>query len=283
MFGSQYYCLVAGLREYNLDTETKGLDVKAIIAECLEEVSSQDGAIVRLLYNYYDCENIAVCKAGRSAHNNLGTLTRAEVEELVASTSFDAYENLLPERLIKVFEAFASTKGEQSQESGARSSFEKVLFGAYYEECAAAKSKFMRKWSETDRNLRNVTAAVLARSLEMPIEEAVVGEGDIVDQLIRSTAADFGLRGELAYIDGVISAVNDEPNMVEKEHKIDLIRWAEATELSEFDYFSLDAVLAYLVKVNIVARWVALDPKRGAEMFQKLVGELGAKDLINNK
>ena len=39
------------------------------------------GREVRLLYGYYDCENIAALRAGRSAHNPLGNFTREELAE----------------------------------------------------------------------------------------------------------------------------------------------------------------------------------------------------------
>ena len=43
----------------------------------------------------------------------------------------------------------------------------------------------------------------------------------------------------------MIAAVNDEANLVEKEHKIDLIRWNEAAELATFDYFDVNAILSW--------------------------------------
>ena len=81
MFATEYYCLVAGLKEYSLDADTKGFDAKAIVGEILDGVSASDAAQVRLLYGYYDCENIASLRAGRSAHNPLGNFTREELEE----------------------------------------------------------------------------------------------------------------------------------------------------------------------------------------------------------
>ena len=48
MFGSDYYCLVAGLREYALDADTKGFDARAIVAEILDGVSARDAKQVRL-------------------------------------------------------------------------------------------------------------------------------------------------------------------------------------------------------------------------------------------
>ena len=98
---------------------------------------------------------------------------------------------------------------------------------------------------------------------------------------LKIKSADFGLRGELPYIDAVIAAVNDEANLVEKEHKIDLIRWNEATELATFDYFDINTILSYLARVNIVARWTQLDAVRGREMFDRLMAELDGRELVN--
>ena len=122
-----------------------------------------------------------------------------------------------------------------------------------------------------------------ARAAGRPVEEVTVGGGDVVDQLQRSSAADFGLRGELGYIDAVIAAVGEEQNLVEKERKIDLIRWNEALDLATFDYFDINAVLSYLVRVNIVARWTLLDPARGREMFARLLAELDGKEMIEKQ
>ena len=35
MFATQYYCLVASLKEYALDADTKGFDAKGIVEEIL--------------------------------------------------------------------------------------------------------------------------------------------------------------------------------------------------------------------------------------------------------
>ena len=274
MFRTNYYSLVAGLREYALDGENKGFDLAAIVAEILDGVKASDARQVRLLYGYYDCENLVALRAGRAAFNPLGSLTREELtEELKAPQR-------LPEALAAVVRAFADPEGEDAETVDTTQRFEAALFESYYALCRKQGSDFLRAWAEFDRTLRNVAAAVTARATGRPVEEVTVGGGDAVDQLQRSSAADFGLRGELSYIDGVIAAVNDEPNLLEKEHKIDLIRWNEASELSQFDYFDIDAILSYLVRMNIVARWTLLDAARGRAMFDRLMSELDGRELI---
>ncbi len=281
MFGKEYICLVAGLHEYALDSDARGLNLAALLEEVYDEFSKSDAGLVRLLYGYYDCENIASAMASRSTFNPLGQLSREAVAAIVRGDE-SGEENpmeLLPEEVVKVVEAYTSkdSKMELSQDAV---SFDRALFAAYFEACARSRSRLIREWSEADRNLRNVAAALTARSAGRAVEEVVVGEGGVVDQLVRSSAADFGLRGELSYIDTVIGAVSDEPNLIEKERKIDMVRWDVVEELMAGEYFSADYVLGYLIKVNIVARWSALDPEVGREIVAKRMGELSGKDLI---
>lgn len=275
MSSRNYYSLVAGLREYALDADTKGFDAKGIVEEILDGVCASDASEVRLLYGYYDCENILALRAGRSAHNPLGNLSREELEQELKAPS------RLPQGIARVVKAYADPEGEEAEEVDTSRRFETTLFAAYYDACRRSRSRFLRAWSEFDRTLRNVTAALAARAASRPVEEVVVGGGDVAEQLQRSSAADFGLRGELPFIDSVIAAMNDEANLMEKERKIDLVRWEEASELATFDYFNINAILSYLVRINIVARWARLDAARGREMFDRLLAELDGKELIN--
>ena len=277
MFEKNYYTLVAGLREYTLDSDTKGFDAREIVSDILEELSSSDVEAVRLLYGYYDCENIIALRAGRAAYNPLGNLSTEELAEELESPK------RLPKAVARVIRMYADPESEEFEGADFSMSFEKALWTAYYDVCSRSKCRFLREWSAFDCTLRNVAAAAVARTVDRSIEEVTVGEGEIVKQLRRSSAADFGLRGELSYIDAVIAAVNDEQNLVEKEHKIDLIRWEHAGELIPFDYFNINAILSYLVKVNIVARWVLLDVKRGREMLSRIMTELDGKELINKQ
>ena len=275
MFAKSYYALVAGFKEYALDGEMKGFDIEAILSEVFEVISSKDKKTVELLYAYYDCENLISRYNGSSTYNALGRLSSEEVEEELHN----------PTRLIaplaKVVRDYTSTENEADEELDLSQSFAKALMTAYYKACAASGSRLLREWSATDRTIRNIVAATLARRQGVAAEGVVVGEDAVAKALSRSSAADFGLRTEVPFVEQLVAAVVDEHNMVEKERKIDNIRWAELSELSAFDYFDLNAIIAYLVKANMVARWAALDAKVGREMFDRLVSELNAKELVN--
>ena len=280
MFATEYYYLVAGLREWTLDSDTKGFDVREIVDEILDELSKSDRAAVKLLYAYYDCENIIARRAERERHNALGNLSVEQIDDMLATRNYSS----LPTNVAKVVKYFNESDDEDRDEENAiTDSFERALFDAYYRDLAASKCSFLRAWGEFDRNLRNISAALAAREAGRSVSDVVVGGGDVVDQLKHSSAADFGLRGELQYIDSVISAVSDERNIVEKERKIDKVREAYAWDIASFDFFNINFILSYLVRVNIVARWMLLSPEVGRDMLNRLMSDLDAKDLVKNK
>lgn len=280
MFSTEYYYLVAGLREWTLDSDTKGFDVREIVEDILDHLTSSDREAVRMLYAYYDCENLVARRNGRERINPLGNLSVEELDQVLGERRYA----LLPKCVAEVVKLYVEADDEERDDDVVLAdSFEHALFDAYYRELASSKCKFLRAWGEFDRNLRNIAAAVAAREAGRVVADVTVGGGDVVEQLKRSSAADFGLRGELQYIDAVIAAVSDERNIVEKERKIDAIRWAEAEEIAIFDFFTIDYILSYLIKVNIVARWAMLSPEVGREMLNRLIKELDAKDLVNKQ
>ncbi len=275
MFGNKnYYCLVAGLKEFALEAENKGFDAREIVAEIRAGVARKDREYLDLFYAYYDVENLVAVRAGRTRLSSLGSMSREELEEGLK------YPAGLPRYMRAVVEAYQAPEQneDESVDTGAR--FERSLFEAYYAECGRSRCRFLREWSAFDLNLRNLTAALTAREKGMQVGDAVVGHDDMAATMMRSSAADFGLKGELGYVDQVIAAVADNGNLLEKEHRIDMIRWNMAEELAVFDYFNINGILGYLARVNLVHRWATLNEALGKEMFDRLVASFSGREKI---
>ena len=266
MFANQFFCLVAGLKEYTLDADVKGFDAPALIAEIREGVSKRDRHAIDLLYTYYDIENIISLRAGREQFSGLGHFSRQELEEELRQPV------RLPAWMGRVIAAFrAESDPETPAEERSEESFEHRLLTAYYDTCARSRSGFLRRWSDFDRTLRNVTAALSARRLGLSPAGSIVGRGEIETALARRSAADFGLRSVVGYVEQVSAAMGSGANLLEKEHRLDALRWSKAEELACMHYFDLDYLLSYLVRINLIHRWAALDPARGRRMLDALM------------
>lgn len=278
MFEKNYYCLVAGLREYTLEADNKGFNAREVIDEIREELNKRDRRSLELFYGYYDIENIISLKAGRSRFNTLGNFSREELEQQLERPT------KLPGYIADVLRAYAESDEEEEMESAKFDTtlpLERNLYAAYYKACAASGCRYVREWAEFDRTLRNVCAAYAARRNGQEVAGVVVGRDEITGALSRSSASDFGLKGELDYLDEVMSAVVDEQNLVEKEHKIDRIRWSMSDTIAVGDYFNINTILSYLSKLNIVQRWFALDERVGRAMYDELIASLSGRDVVN--
>lgn len=278
---TNYYCLVASLRDYQLDGDLKGFDARGIIDEIAHELSAADRKALSAFLLYHDVCNLVNIRAGREAFSALGNFSREELEEQLVSPV------ALPAELAEVVDLYGeATRGEldaddvRLQRVNVEAPFENSLFEAYYRYCSKSKCRFVREWSEADRNLRNISVALTARRRGLPVGDRLVGGGEIVSQLSRSSAADFGLKGEVGYIDTLIGALSEGDNLLEKEHRIDLIRWAIAEDIATFDYFNINLLLCYVSHLCLVHRWATLDAERGKEMFRKLVASLSAGERI---
>ena len=55
---------------------------------------------------------------------------------------------------------------------------------------------------------------------------------------------------------------------------LDEVMWDKAVGLATFHYFDIDALLSFVVRLEIIHRWLRLDEKTGQELFRRLVQEV---------
>lgn len=73
-----------------------------------------------------------------------------------------------------------------------------------------------------------------------------------------------------AKVDGVLA----ESDILSRERGLDALMWDKAEELCMMHVFDIDVILSFVTKIKIAARWTALDPETGKEMFRRLVDEI---------
>lgn len=117
----------------------------------------------------------------------------------------------------------------------------------FYDEAAASGNAFIRNFFSLDHSVRSAKVAFL---------DGLDYEGP-----------DFEGQEE---IPGIFAT----ENIIEREKRLDRFYWEKAEDLVLGELFSIDIVLSFLVKANIVRRWNRLDPAEGAELFGRLVQEV---------
>jgi hypothetical protein len=139
-------------------------------------------------------------------------------------------------------------------------------------------NKFISKWFQFDREVRNIQSAYVCRERDAAIDEFyLIGKDDITELLQKNTSPDFGLSRIRDYIPELFQ-VFETQNIVAREIKMDALRWKQIDEINLMEYFSIDVALGVLQKAYIANRWLVLDKERGELLFRKLVDDLIKKN-----
>lgn len=282
---AEYYCLVAGLTDYGFDIDRKSLNYAALKEEIMENVTRRDRAKLELLMGFYDIQNIVSFAAGRQErYTPLGSLPEETVRwvtpllTLSEKLNDDDEQMKLPKFLEKTLKAL--TDNEWAHENGIDTNvpLENLLLGCYYEYVEKNDKGFVKEWCKIDRNIRNISAAFKARAMGMNAEKYLIGD-DIVTQLLKTNnATDFGLKNEVPFIETLINILSDD-DILKKEGDIDMLRIDIVEEMNTFNYFNINVILGYYLKIAMIERWLALDPKIGHEFFEKIVKNLSTMDF----
>lgn len=121
---------------------------------------------------------------------------------------------------------------------------------------------FVRAWRDRDGELRNEVARKRAPRV-----------GGNAESCLRDVTS-FDMRVEKVVADAFAQATP-----LDREKALDRFRWQVIEELQGFDTFSFSAVLAYALKVQIAARWGAVDEEKGRMVADTQFG-VDAKEIL---
>ena len=115
--------------------------------------------------------------------------------------------------------------------------------------------------------------ALAARKYKTDVARNIVGDTEVTEALRTSGARDFGLTGEVEYFDRFVK-ISEIDELLEREKRTDMLKWNWIEDETFFNYFSVERIFAFLLKTEMIGRWLSLDKERGGEMFRELIGSL---------
>ena len=268
---TNYYCLVTGLPELSLEDGKLSYTVTNFKTEIYPQLSNSDQRIINLFYLKFDNENLLTLLKDREAlvDTSLGNYSANELQGVIASFFKEkkVSDKKFPTYFYEFTELYLNTPDEE------RVGIEDKLYGFYYDYAIKCGNKFVSTWFELNLNVNNILAALTARKYKMEISKVPVGNNLIADALRSSNARDFGLADELEYFDQLVR-INDTVDLVEREKKIDMLKWYWLEENTFFKYFSIEKIFVFLMKLEMIERWVSLDKEKGNESFRQLIDQL---------
>lgn len=133
------------------------------------------------------------------------------------------------------------------------------LNAGLYLQARKSSNGFVRSYLEYDRQVRNCKVKYLNKAL---------GRAEVLDLVILDEE-------EEEFEDNAkVFEILESSDILQRERSLDDLMWEKISNICELQVFSLDVILAFCAKLQIVVRWLKLDPQRGAELFKELVNEL---------
>ncbi len=261
----KYYCLVAGLQDITPDIQKLIYNQLSFRTELEAELHPGDYSLVRCLFLPHDNKNLLnVLEKSGNEHLEKGNFSRDELEEGIREpASLPVYM----QRFMHAYREKTPLFPDLSPEN--------ELTTLFYDEMAGHRNDFIRNWFGFDLNIKNIATALLARKHGFSYENQIIGTGEISETIRRSHARDFGLGSELFYMEELSNiAKTDDPQ--EREWALDLMRWEYLDETIFFEYFTIERILAFVIKLGMVERWLSINKEQGGELFRKLLAELKA-------
>ena len=270
-----YYCYIAGLPDIQIDNQKSIPDQEEILDELKQILSKGDIALLDLLRLKYDNDNLLKFLANRDAElNPLGKLTSQDWAELIELIDNSDERNPVRDaRLLKyVLEFYTTIRNEQSEE---KIDFaEDFLAALYYKYGMQCKNKFVADWFEFNLNINNILTALTCRKYGWDIKSAIVGDNVVAETIRNSVSArDFNLKAEIDYFDALVS-ISETANLLDREHRIDALKWNWLEENTFFSSFSIEKVLSFWLRCELMHRWDNLSMEEGAEIFRQMINDL---------
>jgi len=268
-----YYYLVAGLPDLVMEDRKLAFSSAAFREMLQQDVHPQDLKLVSLFYLPFDHLNILSRLYDENpVFDERGNFSTEEVEELTDKKSFETAEGFIfPGYIVQFVEEYFS-----DEEKPSRVSAERRLTKEYYDHLQSTGNSFLNDYVRHELNMRNVLTALNGRKFDMDVSDDIIGDSDIEHALRKSRTRDFGLANDVDNMEAIIQ-LHEIPNLLERELKMDTLRWQFLDDATFFNYFTIEKVLAFVIKVFIVERWLSLDAEKGKELFEQLI-----KDLENS-
>lgn len=255
-----YIAFIAGLPEISWDDRKLSLTVVDFREQARDYIRGKDEKWLDLFFLPND--NAQVLRLLNKQEPNPALQTVYPLKQLEEQAQEP--DNTLPSYLR---EFIADFKEEHLKYEVAP---ENVLSWMYYDYMIATENHLVSRYATFSMNLKNLVTAINSRKHGREVAKEVIGDNDFAQALRTSNSKDFGLAMDYPYVEKVISLLEND-NLVERERGLDLLIWNFLDDAVVFEYFSIERVISYLLKLMIVERWSKMSSESGKQVFMELI------------
>ena len=273
---SKYYCLIAGLPHITPDDTKLTYSVADFKMELEPVLSAADQKLMRWFFLKFDNRNILlyVRKNVGVSFDEKGNFSQDDIASLCDSLKNEgrAPEKMpVPAYLTSFLQAYYARL--QAEESIDFNLLEDNLSTLYFEAAMSCGNAFLSSWFEMNLNMGNILTSLNCRKYGLNKEQYIIGNNEIAEQLRASGARDLNFGNEIDYL-AELSQIVEEKDPMTREKRLDLLRWKWLDTQTFFKTFDIEAVLSYILRLEMLERWMMMDKLRGETAFRQLVSDM---------
>lgn len=247
MSKQQYFYLIAGLPGLAVTDTHFPFTAKAFLDDIKNKTSIKDVELLRWLYYARDNHNLLnILFTKNSLSHYEGCYSMQELKKGIEGNL------LLPGYMNDFIFLFKENKNRFSE-----AEWEVKLIEAYFREAMKTENDFLNQWIEFELNLKNLLLVMCNRKEPLPFSEIIMDANEMAALMNESPATDFSTQPSIDFMIQVGKIIEIE-NVIEREKKIDALRWKKLEEMTFFNYFTIEAILSFIIKLMIIERWVML-------------------------
>lgn len=266
---ANYYCLMAGAPDLRLSDYTQKMTLAEMTEQCNDALTPEDHKLMFYFYLYWDCKNLVKLLENPDAEIvEQGNYCMEQYIDLITSArelTFNVHR--FPRFLSEFARAYNDNKEKENYFA------EDEIMLEYYKFASKCPNKMMRQWFSLNLNLNNILTALIARKNGWEVNDYVMGDDDVTEMLRTSTSKDFDLSYDYEFVKDLMPIV-EETDPVQKEKRIDVLRWTWLDDKTFLDPFCIESVFAYMCKLQMLERWSTLDAEQGKAIFQQIIEDL---------
>jgi len=232
-------------------------ELKSLLKENLSPADYDKTVVIR---RYYDIENLRALWKGER-HDLYGNLGAIDLEEAV----------LRPDVLPPYGIAFL----DKYPDKNARMQNFAELIASYYQLESESATGFLKKYLVFERQLRSMQTAYRAKALNRNLDYELRFEDPtdpIIVELLEGASARTPVnQPEFEPLNSIYETFSDKP--LELHKKLLEYRFSMIDSLVSDEPFTIDFVLAYLIKLILAEKWHALDFDKGIQLIDSHVKE----------
>ena len=279
-----YYFLVAGLPDLTIDQGKLQFGSVEFREYLKTQLHRKDYELIEWLFYPADNQNLVkLLTKNDQEWNNSGVYSAEELElavaEIVAPDKIlDNIKSKVPAYIKEFITSYCNENRLMPELLP-----ENELAALYYQDALKVQNQFLKEWFEFEVNLKNVLIFNSAQKYNLPYEHNIIGNTALANLLKLKIGRDISEASEWKYLD-IVNQVSENgsngnnavlnTDLASREKAIDFLRWSVLDEMNLFNYFSIEVIISYMIKLMIIERWLKLEPKTGEELFRRLLGDL---------